>query len=235
MKEILVVEDEAIIRQGLRVLLEQVIGGYQVTEAKSGEEGISLFHQRIPHLIITDIRMGGMNGLTFISKVRQVSESIPVIILSGHSDFEYARTAMRYSITDYLLKPINRVELSETISNIFKEEEKEKAVTSVQFQKILKYIDDHLSHEITLKHIADYVYLNPQYIGQLFKTELNQTYTDYITVERLKRAKQLLKTTSLKVYEVAQLSGYKSPKHFMTVFKQEVGTTPVQYRKSHNI
>ncbi|OLS35558.1 response regulator [Bacillus sp. MRMR6] len=235
MKEILVVEDEAIIRQGLKVLLEQVIGGYQVTEAKSGEEGIALFHQRIPHLIITDIRMGGMNGLTFISKVRQVSESIPVIILSGHSDFEYARTAMRYSITDYLLKPINRVELSETISNIFKEEEKEKAVTSVQFQKILKYIDDHLSHEITLKHIADYVYLNPQYIGQLFKTELNQTYTEYITAERLKRAKQLLKSTSLKVYEVAQLSGYKSPKHFMTVFKQEVGKTPVQYRKSHNI
>ncbi|MEW9053889.1 MAG: response regulator [Neobacillus sp.] len=231
MKEILVVEDEAIIRQGLRVLLEQVIGGYKVTEAKSGEEALVQFHQRIPHLIITDIRMGGMDGLTFVSRVRQVSESIPVIILSGHSDFEYARTAMRYSVTDYLLKPINRVELSETISKLFKEEEKEGADTSKQFQKILQYINDHLSQDITLKQIADYVYLNPQYIGQLFKTELNQTYTDYITAERLKRAKQLLKTTSLKVYEVAQLSGYKSPKHFMTVFKQEVGTTPIQYRE----
>jgi two-component system, response regulator YesN len=231
MKEILVVEDEAIIRQGLKVLLEQVIGGFQVTEAKSGEEGVSLFHQRIPHLIITDIRMGGMDGLTFVSKIRQVSEDVPVIILSGHSDFEYARTAMRYGITDYLLKPINRVELSETISKLFKEDVEEVTEVSKQFQKILKYIDEHLGNEITLKHIADYVYLNPQYVGQLFKSELDKTYTEYITEERLKRAKHLLKGTNLKVYEVAQLSGYKSPKHFMTVFKQEAGVTPVHYRK----
>ncbi|MEC1526177.1 response regulator [Neobacillus niacini] len=231
MKEILVVEDEAIIRQGLKVLLEQVIGGYRVTEAKSGEEGLILFHQRMPHLIITDIRMGGMDGLTFSSRIRQVSDDVPIIILSGHSDFEYARKAMRYGINDYLLKPINRIELSETLSKIFKDEEEEKVETSNQFQKIVKYINDNLSREITLKHIADYVYLNPQYVGQLFKSELNQTFTEYITEERLKRAKQLLKGTSLKVYEVAQLSGYKSPKHFMAVFKQEVGTTPVQFRK----
>jgi two-component system, response regulator YesN len=230
-KEILVVEDEVIIRQGLKVLLEQVIGGFQVIEAKSGEEGVSLFHQRIPHLIITDIRMGGMDGLTFVSKVRQVSKDVPVIILSGHSDFEYARTAIRYGVTDYLLKPINRVELSETISRLFKANSEEKIDTSKQFQKILQYIDDQLSHEITLKHIADYVYLNPQYVGQLFKSELDKTFTEYITEERLKRAKQLLTVTNLKVYEVAQLSGYKSPKHFMTVFKQETGMTPIHYRK----
>ena len=231
MKEILVVEDEAIIRQGLKVLLEEVIGGFQVKEAKSGEEGLSFFYQRIPHLIITDIRMGGMDGLTFISKVRQVSEDVPIIILSGHSDFEYARTAMRNGITDYLLKPINRVELSETISKLFKVEEEEGTENSKQFQKILQYIDDHLGQEITLKHIADYVYLNPQYVGQLFKLEHDQTFTEYITEERLKRAKKLLKDTRLRVYEVAQLSGYKSPKHFMTVFKHEVGMTPIQYRK----
>lgn len=231
MKEILVVEDEAIIRQGLKILLEKVIGGYQVKEAKSGEEGLNLFHQRMPHLIITDIRMGGMDGLTFSSRIRQDSKDVPIIILSGHSDFEYARKAMRYGITDYLLKPINRVELSETLSKIFKDDEEVNVETSKQFNKILQYINDNLSQEITLKHLADYVYLNPQYIGQLFKSELNQTFTEYITEERLKRAKQLLKGTSLKVYEVAQLSGYKSPKHFMTVFKQEVGTTPVQFRK----
>ncbi|THE11914.1 response regulator [Bacillus timonensis] len=231
MKEILIVEDEEIIRAGLKVLLEQVIGGFSVREAKSGEEGLSLLHQRLPHLIITDIRMGAMDGLTFISKVRQISKEVPILILSGHSDFEYARTAMKYEVRDYLLKPINRVELSETISKLFKDKEEESSETSKQFRKILQYIADHLSHEITLKHIADYVFLNPQYVGQLFKAELNQTFTEYITEERLKRAKKLLKDTNLKVYEVAQLSGYRSPKHFMTVFKQEVGMTPVQFRK----
>ncbi|MFZ7944791.1 response regulator transcription factor [Neobacillus sp. 19] len=232
LKEVLIVEDEAIIRQGLKVLLEQVMGGFQVIEAKSGEEGVLLFHQRLPHLVVTDIRMGGMDGLTFISKVRQISKEVPIIILSGHSDFEYARTAMRYGITDYLLKPINRVELSETISTIFKETKADSANVSRQFQEILQFVDDHLGREITLKHIAEHVYLNPQYVGQLFKSELGMTFTEYITEERLKKAKKLLKGTSLKVYEVAQLSGYKSPKHFMTVFKQETGMTPVEFRKN---
>lgn len=232
MKEVLIVEDEEIIRQGLRVLLEQVIGGYRVTEAKGGEEGLALFQQRLPHLVITDIRMGSMDGLTFISKIRQITRDIPVIILSGHSDFEYARTAMRYGIVDYLLKPINRVELSDTLSKLFKETVEDTNDTSKHFQKITQYIDDNLNNEITLKHIADHVFLNPQYVGQLFKAELNQTFTEYITTERLKRAKKLLKETNLKVYEVAQLSGYKSPKHFMSVFKQEVGVTPVHYRKN---
>jgi two-component system, response regulator YesN len=231
MKEILLVEDEVIIRQGLKILLEKVIGDFNVTEAKSGEEGISIIHQKLPHLIITDIRMGEMDGLTFISKVRQITDKVPIIILSGHSDFEYVRTALRHGITDYLLKPVNRVELSEVISNIFRQKENSHNETSKQFQKIIEYIEDHLSQEITLKHIADHVYLHPQYVGQLFKTELNLTFTDYLTNVRLKRAKQLLKETHLKVYEVAQMSGYKSPKHFMTLFKHETGLTPVKYRK----
>lgn len=231
MKEVLVVEDEAIIRQGLKVLLEDVIGKYQVVEAKSGEEGLTLVHQRLPHLIITDIRMGAMDGLAFIAKVRQVSLDVPIIILSGHSDFEYARTSLRYGITDYLLKPVNRVELSEVLSKIFKEKEEENSEVSRNFKKIITFIDDHLGQEITLKQIAEFMYLHPQYVGQLFKTELNQTFTDYLTIQRLKKAKKLLKDTHLKVYEVAQLSGYKSPKHFMTLFKQEVGMTPKEYRK----
>lgn len=231
MKEILVVEDEAIIRQGLKVLLEQVMGGFQVVEAKSGEEGVAIVHQRLPHLIITDIRMGGMDGLTFISKVRQLYKEVPIIILSGHSDFEYARTAMRYGIRDFLLKPINRIELSEAISNIFKENNAESLPVSKQFQDILQFIDDHLSSDIALSQIAEYVQLNPQYVGQLFKSELGTTFTEYMVGVRLKRAKKLLKETHLKVYEVAQLSGYKSPKHFMTVFKQETGMTPIGYRK----
>lgn len=231
MKEVLVVEDEVIIRQGLKILLEDVIGDFQVIEAKSGEEGLALVYQRLPHLIITDIRMGGMDGLAFVAKVRQVSIEVPIIILSGHSDFEYARLSLKYGITDYLLKPVDRVELSDVISNIFKVKKEENIDVSKQFQKILQFIDDHFIQEVTLKKIADYMYLHPQYVGQLFKRELNQTFTDYLTVERLKKAKKLLETTHLKVYEVAQLSGYKSPKHFMTLFKQEVGMTPKEYRE----
>lgn len=231
MKEVLVVEDEAIIRQGLKVLLEAVSDEIQVIEAKSGEEGLSLVRRRLPGLIITDIRMGGMDGLSFIGQVRQISGDVPIIILSGHSDFEYARASLKHNVVDYLLKPVNRVELSVTVTKIFKNKREAQADVSKQFQKIIQYIDDHIGQEITLKQIADHMFLHPQYVGQLFKTEMNKTFTDYLTDERLKRAKQLLKATNLKVYEVAQLSGYKSPKHFMTLFKQEVGLSPKKYRE----
>jgi two-component system, response regulator YesN len=232
MKNVLVVEDEAIIRQGLKKLLEAIGAEYEVGEAKSGEEGMMQVLQKIPHLIITDIRMGGMDGLAFIEKVRHVSNDVPIIILSGHNDFEYARAALKYGVTDYLLKPVDRVELSTVITTIFKDKMEESYTdVSGQFQKILQYVQDHIGQELTLKHIADYMYLHPQYIGQLFKTELNQNFTDYLTFERMKRAKKLLKTTNLKVYEVARLSGYKSPKHFMSLFKQEAGMTPKEYRK----
>lgn len=231
MKEVLIVEDEEIIRQGLKILLENVLGEFKVFEAKSGEEGLLFMRQQLPRLIITDIRMGGMDGIAFISKARQVSKEVPIIILSGYDDFEYARSALRHGIAEYLLKPVNRAELAEAIARIFKNTDTASNLESTgNFQKILGYVEDHLSKEITLKNISEYADLHPQYISQLFKSELSQSFSTYLTEQRVHRAKSLLKDTQLKVYEIAQLSGYKSPKHFMTVFKQEVGMTPLQYR-----
>lgn len=232
MKEVLIVEDEEIIRKGLKILLEQVIGGFTVEESSSGEEALSILRRKMPQLILTDIRMREMDGLTFIANVRQLTEDIPIIIISGHSDFEYVRTALRYNVSDYLLKPINRMELSELIAKLFKQDLQTAQESSKKMYKILQYVDENLSREITLKAISDYVFLHPQYIGQLFKSEMNMTFSEYVTEERLKKAKKLLKETRLKVYEVAQLSGYKSPKHFMATFKLEVGKTPKEYREN---
>jgi two-component system, response regulator YesN len=232
LKNVLVVEDEQIIREGLRILLESIDNEFRVSEAMSGEEALLKVRQQLPRLIITDIRMNGMDGLSFIEKVRQISVDIPIIILSGHSDFEYARAALQFGVTDYLLKPVNRVELSNVVIKIFNsKDKKENREVSKQFKRILQFIDDHLDQEITLGQIAEHIFLHPQYVGQLFKTELNQSFTEYLTNERMNRAKKLLATTNLKIYEVAQLSGYKSPKHFMALFKQEYGLTPKEYRK----
>ncbi|MGD6875717.1 response regulator transcription factor [Bacillus infantis] len=232
MKNVLVVEDEQIIREGLKILLESFHNEFKVSEAMSGEEALLKVRQQLPRLIITDIRMNGMDGLSFIEKVRQISEDIPIIILSGHSDFEYARAALQFGVTDYLLKPVNRVELSNVVIKIFNNKDvKGNREVSKQFKRILQFIDDHLDQEITLGQIADHIFLHPQYVGQLFKTELNQSFTEYLTNERMNRAKKLLATTNLKIYEVALLSGYKSPKHFMALFKQEYGLTPKEYRK----
>lgn len=248
MYKIVLVEDEDTIRQGLKRLIEEVIDGFKIVgEAGNGKEAIELLKREHPDLLITDIRMPNMNGLQLASWIKDCYEQLPVIIISGYDDFNYAQEALRHGAKDYLLKPINRIELAQTLQNITRvlddkkrtgqdylnekdksEEGKEKRI----IYEIKKMIHEHLDEDISLQYIAERVYLNPQYLSALFKNETEQNFSDYVTTCRMNKAKQLLSETQLKIYEVANLSGYVSVKHFMAVFKRLEGMTPSDYRKN---
>ncbi|MFX8098759.1 helix-turn-helix transcriptional regulator, partial [Acinetobacter baumannii] len=72
--------------------------------------------------------------------------------------------------------------------------------------------------------------IHPVWLSQLFKKETGQTYLDYLTNARIKRAKQLLRETSMKIYEIAENIGYRDLKHFGHLFKKRTGRTPKEYR-----
>lgn len=97
--------------------------------------------------------------------------------------------------------------------------------------RIKKYIHSHYDQSITLKSIANKFYMNPVYMGQLFKKTYGVYFKDYILTVRMDAAKKLLRTTDLKVYEVAENVGFNNPDYFVTQFEKIVGTTPSQYRK----
>ncbi|WP_245237732.1 response regulator [Paenibacillus ihuae] len=115
MKKLLIVDDERMIRQGLKAMIEREYPSlYSIALAGNGAEALELFRQEPKDIIITDIRMPVMDGITLLEHLS--AESAPgkgpaVVILSGHDDFEYAKSAIRHRVKDYLLKPIRREEL----------------------------------------------------------------------------------------------------------------------------
>lgn len=113
---IIIVEDEIMIQDGLKKLLHKISPDYQVTGiAGDGREALELMERNKPDLVITDVRMPHMDGLEMLEEMQRRSLNAKVIILSAYSDFEYARKAMRFGVSEYLLKPVAVNELRQTL------------------------------------------------------------------------------------------------------------------------
>ncbi|WP_127539104.1 response regulator transcription factor [Paenibacillus illinoisensis] len=249
MYKVLLVEDERVILEGLRELIIRTAPEFRVMgEASGGREALEFLRSDVPDVLITDIRMREMDGLTLISKAREMYPELLMIIISGYGEFEYARRAMEYGVQNYLLKPVELQEWVTAIQKIQLLLDRRYGVSSSQtldttgepecssgdtrkiIRDVKEYIRLHPDGDLRLQTIAALVHLNPTYLSQLFKNETGTTYSEYIAEARMERAKWLLVNTQLKIYDVARLSGHQSPKHFMLVFKQQVGWTAGEYR-----
>lgn len=105
-------------------------------------------------------------------------------------------------------------------------EQEERTITG-----ITRYLQEHLAEELSLSVLAEQFHLNPQYISQLFKSEIGVNFLACLTSIRMEKAKKLLLSTSLSVAEVAEQSGYGDYRVFTKVFKKSEGITPSQYRR----
>ena len=114
MMNVLLIDDEEDVRYSLSSFVKKL--GHEVHCAKDGKEGWKKFHERNIDLVITDIRMPGMDGLELLRRIKQVQRSpVVVIVITGHGDMENAIKALKYGAYDYLLKPIDVRELAITI------------------------------------------------------------------------------------------------------------------------
>jgi two-component system response regulator YesN len=115
----LIVEDEDLMREYLATKLTKICPDWEAAAtASDGIEAVEILaHDRFD-AVLTDIRMPGMNGLELARYIRRTDPELPILILSGYNEFEYARTSMRLNVFDYLLKPINEEELSAALSAI---------------------------------------------------------------------------------------------------------------------
>ncbi|WP_182914330.1 response regulator [Paenibacillus sp. 1011MAR3C5] len=97
--------------------------------------------------------------------------------------------------------------------------------------KALEYIRGHYLESMTLQQVADYVHVSKNYFSILFKKVTGQNFIDYVITLRVQRAKELLGGTELKVYEVAEQSGFNDVKYFSKLFKKLTGHSPIEYRE----
>ena len=117
---ILIVEDEVMIREGLAKLIKSHTGHTVAGEASNGQEGLNLALRLRPELVITDIRMPVMDGLQMIEKLHDMNLNTRAVILSGYSEFEYAKKAIYYGVEDYLLKPLAAEDIVDVLERIEK-------------------------------------------------------------------------------------------------------------------
>lgn len=246
--KVLVVDDEEKIIKGIKALLEEIIGGFQVVlEATNGKKALESLPFIKVDLMITDIRMPEMDGIELIKRVRKQFPDMPILVLSGYDEYEYMRQALRNNVTDYLLKPIDRIEFAETVGRLKLQLEGKKHMDEVKniqepegkkhfiINKVKELVAEKLHQDSSLQSIAEEVNYSYAHLSTLFKSETGQAFSDYLLETRMAKAKQMLKETNLKIYEIGSLCGYPNAKYFMSVFKEAAGITPSEFRYKEQI
>jgi two-component system response regulator YesN len=143
MWKVAIIDDDPNVLRGMKKIIPwEELELEWVGEGKDGEEGLELIRLKHPDIVITDVYMPVLSGLDMVEKLRREGFKGKIIVLSGYSDFEYARQAMRLSVDDYLLKPASVTSLRQVIERVIGQLEEElikKVKLDEVYQKLLSY------------------------------------------------------------------------------------------------
>lgn len=127
MLKVLIIDDEPYVREGLKYIIDWKENGFEICgEASNGDEGYERILELNPDIILLDIQMPGKQGLDILKDIKNQGINGKFIIVSGYSNFDYAKKAIKYGVKDYLLKPIDEDELLEIVLKLKKEIEEDK-------------------------------------------------------------------------------------------------------------
>lgn len=177
MYKVLLVDDERIITEGMsKVINWESIGTNLIGTARNGIEAFSIIEQQQPDIVISDIKMPGMNGLELVAKVHSVFPEIRFILLSGFSEFDFAKQAMQYGVKHYLLKPCNENSIMEAVTEISQDlkqkQIREQFIQNMKgtLESVLPYAKEQLMKEFITNH---YENKDLEYYQKLFNIDLH--------------------------------------------------------------
>lgn len=374
MCNLLIAEDEKYLREKVTKNVDWEAHGFKVFVACDGEEALEIIRTEQIHILVTDIRMPGMDGLELTERAKAINEQLKVIVISGHAEFELAQSSIRLGVEDYLLKPFRTqrlVDVVEKTRDKLKEEwerakmqqrqeelakqdlqerflhvfgwlanpnpllnqtqaptrhrlaeilktgtvqeleeeisfihsamdeirqdpdhvlimlsdvvvstlstlealgfEVEQGITLMskhlpedpqdQFEELKKwverflldineliesrqqggmeqlvnsmkaYVDEHYRSGITLNMLAERLNMSASQLSKLFYEYVGENFSDYVNRLKGQKAKELLKGTDKRIYEIADYLGFSDTHYFSAWFKRTVGCSPTEYRE----
>lgn len=248
---ILIVDDERLILTGLKSCIEKITDiSCTVQTSTSGKQALQILDFFPADLMITDVEMPGISGLDLIIKAQQQNLCHRFMILSGYDKFEYARTAIKYGVKDYLLKPVDKEELRASICTIAREMRKNSELELIEkytpyfshvgqndipvpLQKCVSFIAENYNHDISLSMLSEHIGKTENYICNLFRKEWNTTFLEIVNEIRLREALYLLiYQPALPIRDISLQVGYKTERQLFRLFKTKLGLTPLQIRNS---
>lgn len=249
-KTILVVEDNNEFRN---FLVEQLSKEFNVIEATDGEEGEKMVQEHSPDLIVSDLMMPKVDGLTFCKNLKAQIETshIPFILLTARNSDESKIEGYEAGADSYISKPFNFDILLIRIRKLIEQQEKRQelfhktievtpssiTVNSLDeefIRKALVCVEKNIDNtEYSVENLSSDIGLHRSHLYRKLQSITGQTPIDFMRTIRLKRAAQLLISSQYNVSEIADRVGFNTIKYFNKYFKEEFGMTPTQYRSKN--
>ena len=245
MYRVILVDDERLIVRGLSTVVPWEELGCEVAgTAHDGAAGLALIRDLRPDIVLTDIRMPNMDGLTMLAAIRSEFPEIQMSVLTAYRDFEYARQAITLGVCRYLLKPSDLEELKEAVRQMVSrldtrprlpdentEDESVREAGNHLVKAALSYMKEHCTEQhLSLSDVADHVYVSQWHLSKLLNRETDQSFFDLLGSMRIAKAKKLLADPALRIHEIAEIAGFSDVAHFSRSFKKQTGLTPGEYR-----
>lgn len=261
MLRVLLVEDEDIIRKGMMFTIDWMgMNCVVVGEAANGREGLEKIVECKPDVVIADIYMPYLDG---IEMVKKASEAVKFksVLLTSYADFEYARRAIDARVSEYLLKPVNELELAEVIGRLESEIEGERQVESAlgaleqaemaggnlnleyyiqldtsenrYISRTVELIREQFDQKLSIEGISEELGVSASYLSRKFKEVTGQTFLDFLNKYRVQQAVAMLNTGEYRMSEISDATGFTDYKHFCSVFKKYTLQAPTKFVKGN--
>lgn len=242
--EVVIVDDEPWILTGIEKTFN--FDKYNMTVALKTTDpnaALEFIITKSPDVVFTDIRMPKMDGIELIRQTHIQGGEPLFVVLSGYSDYELMKQAIRNGVFDYCLKPFDDEEVSDMMERVYEslvventanaemDFETREAECSDAFNELLAYINEHYNENIRLKDLAERYYFNANYLCLLFKKKCNATFSKYLLDVRMKAADKLILETNIKIESIAYSVGFNSCSYFNKCYTSYFGISPTGRRR----
>jgi two-component system response regulator YesN len=257
MYKVFIADDESLCREYLQnKILWENYGFHVCGQAENGVEALRLITKLEPNVVFLDINMPKMDGISLAENIKKMNPAVCIIFISGYSEFEYARKALKMGAEDYILKPFSQAELLETVEKTKKKLDEafgkpaasktgfvlpvnngtkggnKKTKAAIHLDDAIAYIKKEYSDpDLTIDAIARELYITPVYLRKIFHHYLGISVIDFIINNRLYRARELIEQNkeNIKLSEIALTVGYRDSGYFSRYFKKKFGLSPSEY------